>query len=220
MQGHTLILASGSPRRRELIPLLGLPWEVWPANVDEDSVEDVDPETNVMRTAQLKASAVAGQAPSQAVVVAADTTVALNGQMLNKPADEADARSMLLSLRGRTHRVYTGIAVVNKSTAQMISDVATIEVPMREYSIDEIEAYISSGDPMDKAGAYAIQHPVFQPVFEMSGCYAGVVGLPLCHLVRALRRVGVAINAEVAAACQAHHGYDCPVFEHILSRRT
>lgn len=220
MQRPTLILASGSPRRRELIPLLGLPWEVWPADVDEESIGDAEPEINVLRTAQLKASAIAGQAPSQAVVVAADTTVALNGQMLNKPADEADARRMLLLLRGRTHCVHTGITVVNKRTGQTISDVATIEVPMREYSIGEIEAYISSGDPMDKAGAYAIQHPVFRPVMGMRGCYAGVVGLPLCHLVRALRTVGVTVNAEVAAACQAHHGYNCPVFEHILSRRT
>lgn len=220
MTGPKLILASASPRRKELVPLLGLPWEVWPANVDEGSINETDPEINVLRTAQLKASAIAAEAPDRAIVVAADTTVALNGQMLNKPADEADARHMLLSLRGRTHYVHTGITVVNKGAAKTISDVATIMVPMREYSIEEIEAYISSGDPMDKAGAYAIQHPDFQPVIQMKGCYSGVVGLPLCHLARALERVGVVVEVDVAAACQAHHGYNCPVFERILNRQT
>ena len=92
MQNPRLILASGSPRRKELVPLLGLPWEVWPANVDEESIRDTDPVINVLRTAQLKASAVVAETPSRAIVVAADTTVALDGRMLNKPADEADAR--------------------------------------------------------------------------------------------------------------------------------
>jgi len=219
MQRVRLILASGSPRRKELIPLLGVPWEVWPANVDEESIDEIDPEVNVVRTAQLKASAVAAQAPNQATVVAADTTVALDGRMLNKPADEADARQMLLSLRGRTHNVHTSITVVNKGAARTISDVATIEVPMREYSVEEIETYIATGDPLDKAGAYAIQHPVFRPVMRMEGCYAGVVGLPLCHLTRALGKAGVAVEVDIAAACQAHHSYNCAVFESFLGRQ-
>jgi septum formation protein len=218
MQNLRLVLASGSPRRRELIPLLGLPWEVWPANVDEESIEETDPELNVARTAQLKASTVAAEAPTQAIVVAADTTVALDGRMLNKPANEADARRMLLSLRGRTHQVYTGITVINNASAKTITDVATIKVPMREYSIDEIETYIATGDPLDKAGAYAIQHPVFRPVIRMEGCYAGVVGLPLCHLTRALGKVGVVVGVDIARACQTHHSYNCPVFESFLSR--
>ena len=220
MPDAKLILASASPRRRELIPLLGLPWEAWPAGVDEDSIADSDPVVNVMRTAQLKASAVALKAPRRAIVVGADTTVAIDGQMLNKPADQGEARQMLLSLRGRTHHVHTGITVINNGDDMTVTDVATVEVPMREYSVEEIEAYVASGDPLDKAGAYAIQHPVFRPVLRMEGCYAGVVGLPLCHLTRALDQVGVSIDVDVASACQAHHRYDCPVFSGILGQLT
>lgn len=220
MSDAKLILASASPRRRELIPLLGLPWEAWPADVDEGSIADSDPVVNVMRTAQLKASTVALRAPRRAVVVGADTTVAIDDRMLNKPANQAEARDMLLSLRGRTHHVHTGITVINNGSDMEVADVATTEVPMREYSAEEIEAYVASGDPLDKAGAYAIQHPVFRPVLRMEGCYAGVVGLPLCHLTRALGKVGVSIDVDVASACQLHHRYDCPIFSSILGQLT
>jgi predicted house-cleaning NTP pyrophosphatase (Maf/HAM1 superfamily) len=87
---------------------------------------------------------------------------------------------------------------------------------MRNYSDQEIEAYIATGDPLDKAGSYAIQHPGFQPVIDFFGCFAGVVGLPLCHLVRSLRKSGVSVPVDIAAVCQAYHHYDCPVFETIL----
>jgi MAF protein len=187
--------------------------------VDEKSIEEDDPVANVLQTAQLKAYAVAAEAPDRAVIIAADTTVAFNGRMLGKPVDEANARQMLLLLRGHTHYVHTGIVVVNKAAANMVSDVATIEVPMREYSIEEIESYVATGDPLDKAGAYAIQHPVFRPVSRLSGCYAGVVGLPLCHLTWSLNRAGVEVDVDIAAACQAHHSYDCPVFERVLGRQ-
>jgi predicted house-cleaning NTP pyrophosphatase (Maf/HAM1 superfamily) len=88
---------------------------------------------------------------------------------------------------------------------------------MRNYSIPEIEAYIATGDPLDKAGAYAIQHPEFRPVEKLEGCYATVVGLPLCHLVRALRDLGTEVSADVPSSCQEHHNYDCPIFDQILS---
>jgi len=213
-----LILASASPRRQELIPFLGLPWRVMVAQVDEESVSHPDPALDVIATARLKAAEVVSRAPGGAVVVAADTTVVLDGRRLNKPADPEGARDMLRQLRGRNHHVHTGIVVVDKNRDRWISDVATVEVPMRDYSPSEIDAYVASGDPLDKAGAYAIQHPGFHPVTALSDCYAAVVGLPLCHLARALRHLGLPITADVAALCQEHHRYQCPVFDGILNR--
>jgi MAF protein len=215
-----LILASASPRRRELIRLFGQPVEVWTAEVDEDSVTHPDPAVNVVETAALKAEDVARRAPADAVIIAADTTVALGERMLNKPADAAEAAAMLRLLRGQTHQVHTGIVVINVATGQEVRDVATVDVPMRPYSDDEINAYIATGDPLDKAGAYAIQHPGFRPVESLSGCYAAVVGLPLCHLARALRRVGAALPGDIATACQANHAYNCPIYPTILSAET
>jgi MAF protein len=213
-----LILASGSPRRQQLIQLLGLPWRVMVADVDEDSIDHPDPAVNVIQTAQLKAEAVLPLVPEKAIVLAVDTTVALDGQMLNKPTDENEARAMLQRLRGRTHQVHTGLVIINKATGQLITDVASVNVPMRHYTDEEIEAYIATGDPLDKAGAYAIQHPDFRPVSQLQDCYAAVVGLPLCHLVRSLRKIGVDVPVDIAHHCQVYHQYDCPVFERILAK--
>lgn len=213
----TLILASASPRRRELIQLLGLPYEIVTADVDESSVTHPDPAVNVVETARLKANAVAAQTTRRdAIIIAADTTVAIDGEMLGKPAHDAEARQMLRRLRGRVHQVHTGIVLVHTGTGDVVADVASVDVPMRAYTDAEIEAYIASGDPLDKAGAYAIQHPDFAPVAHLADCYAAVVGLPLCHLARALRRLGVRPLADVPSRCQQHHGYDCPVYEKIL----
>jgi MAF protein len=211
------ILASASPRRRELVRLLGVPWHRLEAAVDESIVDDRDPGANVVKTAALKAGAVAHRAPPQAVILAADTAVVVDGEMLGKPADAADARQMLKSLRGRTHQVYTGIVIVNKAVDRVAADLAVVDVPIRSYGDDEIDAYIATGDPLDKAGAYGIQHPGFRPVAHLTGCYAAVVGLPLCHVARTLHQVGVSLPADVAAACQAHHNYRCPIFTEVLA---
>jgi septum formation protein len=212
-----LILASASPRRQAMIRLFGLPVQVWPADVDE-TVQHPDPAVYVLQTARLKAEAITPQAPADAVIIAADTTVALDGHILGKPADPAEARAMLQQLRGRTHQVHTAIVVLNKANGRLVEEVATVDVPMRAYRDDEIEAYIATGDPFDKAGGYAIQHPTFRPVANLADCYAAVVGLPLCHLALALRQVGVPPAVDIAAACQAHHQYDCPVYTSILER--
>jgi MAF protein len=212
----TLILASGSPRRQELIQLLGQSWQVMAADVDEASIDHPDPAVNVVQTALLKAEAVCLHTPADAVIIAADTIVVLDNRVLGKPAGKEEAGTMLRQLRGRTHQVFTGLAIINKRTGQTVTDFAEIIVPMRNYTDQEIEAYIATGDPLDKAGSYAIQHPVFQPVSNLDGCFAGVVGLPLCHLVRALRNCGVSIQTDIAAACQAFHNYNCPVFKEIL----
>jgi septum formation protein len=210
------ILASASPRRKNLIQLLGISWDIWAADVDESSVNHNNPAVDVVETARIKAEAVADKAPQNSLIVGADTTVALDQQRLNKPRDITDAVQMLQQLRGRVHQVYTGIVVINNLTEQQITDVATVDVPMRKYTNAEVEKYVASGDPMDKAGAYAIQDPVFRPVVGLEGCYAGVMGLPLCHLTRALHQLGVDIPADVALVCQAAHHYDCPIHEIIL----
>ncbi len=136
---------------------------------------------------------------------------------------------MLERLRGRTHQVLTALAVVRLRTEELAQraqarpskwrmecDLCVTDVPMRQYSAAEMEHYIASGDPMDKAGAYAIQHRGFHPVESLQGCYANVVGLPLCHLLRTLRKLGVDSQADLPAACQATLGYNCPVYQQVL----
>jgi len=186
------------------------------ADVDESSVDHPDPAVNVIQTAALKAEAVSPHAPPDAIIIAADTIVVLDNQVLGKPSGPEEAKTALQQLRGRTHQVFTGLTIINKTTGQTVNDVAEIKVPMRAYTDQEIDAYIATGDPLDKAGSYAIQHDGFHPVINFGGCFAGVVGLPLCHLVRSLRKSGISIQIDIVAACQAHHHYDCPVFESIL----
>jgi septum formation protein len=123
---------------------------------------------------------------------------------------------MLHRLRNRSHEVYTAITLIDLQTDQAITDLALAVVPMRNYSDNEIEEYIASGDPFDKAGAYAIQHAGFQPVDRFAGCYANVMGLPLCHVTRSLRRLGLEPINDVPIACQAHLRYECGVFEEVL----
>jgi MAF protein len=211
-----LILASASPRRRELVPLLGFPWAIEAVDVDETIIDLPDPAENVMKTSELKAVASAKQSDADALILAADTTVVLDGLMLNKPQDAVEAGQMLRDLRNRVHQVYTGITIIDKAANQQVADVAMVDVPMRNYSDSEIEAYVRTGDPLDKAGAYAIQHSKFRPVINFGGCYAAVVGLPLCHVARTLYQTDADATGDVAAKCQDHHNYDCPVFKSIL----
>ncbi|MCW5875977.1 MAG: septum formation protein Maf [Anaerolineales bacterium] len=215
-----IVLASSSPRRKALLALAGAPFEVQAADINEDVHPGEDPLAYVRRLAEEKAAKAAeAYAGQDVLIIAADTTVANDGHILGKPADGEEARQMLSSLRGREHMVYSGIAVLRTASGEMRSDVATTSVPMRAYSGAEIEAYIATGDPLDKAGAYAIQHPGFHPVAEMEGCRANVVGLPLCHLKRNLEKWNHMLPDDLPAACQAHLQYDCPVSEAILEWR-
>jgi MAF protein len=150
------------------------------------------------------------------VIVAADTTVINEGTIFGKPINAADAVRMLKALRGHTHQVYTGLAVLETSTGILLTDLCVTDVPMRNYTDAEIDAYVETGDPLDKAGAYAIQHAKFQPVESMSGCFASVMGLPMCHLVRVLAQMERTPNANVPANCQAKLRYECPVSAAIL----
>jgi len=123
---------------------------------------------------------------------------------------------MLNQLRGHTHQVFTAAAFYRVSDGKMLTELCVTDVPMRAYSDNEISAYVQTGDPLDKAGAYAIQHPNFQPVESMRGCYASVMGLPMCHVVRTLNALDVLPLADVPAACQNLLSYECPVSGAIL----
>ena len=212
-----LMLASNSPRRRQLLALGGWMFGVEVSNIDESILPAELPEAYVRRLAEAKARAILERARPEHIIVGADTSVVIDGEVLGKPLDAQDARNMLLRLRGRTHQVYTGIAILRASDGSLLTDVCVTDVPMRAYSDEEIDAYVLSGDPMDKAGAYGIQNPDFQPVARMEGCYASVMGLPLCHLTVLLRQMGVTPHADVPRNCQAALEYYCPVFRSILS---
>ena len=213
-----LVLASNSPRRKELLALGGQAFEVKPAEVNEDPQPGEQPIDYVQRLAGEKAQKAATGLEPDALVLAADTTVVCQGRIVGKPKDADEARAMLKALRGQTHIVYTAISVRTSAGVQL-NDLATTQVPMRAYSDEEIEAYVASGDPLDKAGAYAIQHAGFHPVASMQGCLANVVGLPLCHLKRTLMKSNLSFDADLPSACQAHFAYDCPVTGDILAWR-
>ncbi len=212
----TLILASASPRRHQLLALGGWEFAVQVADVDETPRAGEDPGEYVLRLAEAKARAVAERGAMGAAVIAADTTVVADGEILGKPADAAEAEAMLRQLRGRVHQVLTGVAVLRLGDGRLETELAITDVPMRAYSDEEMRNYIASGDPFDKAGGYAIQHAGFNPAPELSGCYANVVGLPLCHLTRALARLGIAARQEVPPACQQALAYSCTVYSGIL----
>jgi MAF protein len=211
-----IVLASTSPRRRQLLALGNWKFTVDVLDVDESQQADESPRDYVLRLAQAKALAVAKKVHSENIIIGSDTAVVDGNSILGKPKDREDAARMLKQLRGHTHQVYTGVAFYRVSDGKMLTELCVTDVPMRAYSDDEIAAYVQTGDPLDKAGAYAIQHPNFQPVESMSGCYASVMGLPMCHVVRALRTMNVDSATEVPMACQNLLNYDCPVSSAIL----
>jgi septum formation protein len=177
-----LILASASPRRRELLTQAGFEFHVHPAHIPEDPIPGEDPITYVTRLAREKAEAVfqimVGQ-PSgpSTIVLGADTTVSLDNHILGKPESPADAARMLRILSGRTHRVITGVALVSTHRTQAVAEVTEVEfLPLSEA---QIQSYIATGEPNDKAGAYAIQGRAARWIPRIRGCYFNVVGLPI-----------------------------------------
>jgi nucleoside triphosphate pyrophosphatase len=213
----TLVLASNSPRRKHLLGLGGWTFTVLPAEVDESPLPGEAASVYVLRLAQDKARYVASMSSPEATVIASDTTVVDNGDILGKPASSRQAEVMLRRLRGHRHQVYTGLAALRVVDGTLLTDCCVTDVPMRNYSDEEMLAYIASGDPLDKAGAYAIQHPGFKPVTSLNGCYANVVGLPLCHLMRTLDKLDVHPDANIPVACQASLQYSCPIYHRILA---
>jgi septum formation protein len=201
-----LILASTSPRRHALLRSLGLEFGLDAAGVDETPLAGEAPDALVCRLCRAKAWVVAGRHPG-ATILAADTLVALEGALLGKPAGQAEAVAMLHALRGRTHQVYTAVCVV--ADGGIRSQLSVSHVTMRPYSDDEVFAYVAGGDPLDKAGAYAIQHPLFSPVAHWEGCYAGIMGLPLRLAADLLVAAGIAVPADVGAVCERMSGARC-----------
>ncbi len=210
-----LILASNSPRRHFLLALTGWDFEVLPADVDETVIPGESPQDYVIRLAADKAKAVAVRTSERVGMISADTTVVDGDEILGKPNGAADAERMLRQLRAKSHQVYTGLAVLS-SGGELKTELCCTDVPMRSYSDGEMHAYIESGDPLDKAGAYAIQHAGFHPVDHLKGCYANVVGLPLCHLTRSMRKLGIEPLENVPEACQSALGYQCSIFDLVL----
>ena len=210
------MLASNSPRRRQLLALGNWAFSVKVVDIDETPLADELPKNYVLRLAQAKALAVSEMASPENIIIGSDTTVVDGDSILGKPTDTQDAESMLKQLRGRTHQVYTGIALYRVQDGKMLTELSITDVSMRNYSNEEITAYIDTGDPMDKAGAYAIQHPEFDPVASKQGCYAGVMGLPMCHVLRALQKFDISPAADVPAACQSVLNYRCQVSSAIL----
>ena len=209
-----IVLASNSPRRRQLLSLTGWHFTVSAADVDESQYANENPADYVLRLAETKARAI--HADADQVVLAADTTVVDGPDILGKPKDNAEAAAMLKRLRGHTHQVYTGIALLRAKDGLLLHDLCVTDVPMREYSDEEIDAYVQTGDPLDKAGAYAIQHPEFKPVAHMDGCFASVMGLPVCHVIRLMRQMDLQPNAEFFVPCETLLEYQCPVSNAIM----
>ena len=210
-----LVLASASPRRRELFSILEAPFTVAAADVDEEIEEGESPQEMVCRLSLVKARAVA-LSHNGDLIVAADTIVVLDGDVLGKPADEAEAVAMLRRLRGRKHIVLSGVTAYQPASGRAITELAESAVWMRAYTDEEAARYAASGDPLDKAGAYAIQHQSFSPVERIGGCYASVMGLPLCHLARALAQLGLTLPVDVPQACRGFTGHRCLVAGEIL----
>ncbi len=212
------ILASSSPRRRELFGTLGIPYTVIKPDIDETQHTGENPLDYVERLSQEKAVQVVKHLSQPSAVLAADTVVILSadtmgvdgqGVILGKPVDAADARDMLKRLRGRVHQVCTAItllSLIGDDVRTRITQITRTDVLMRDYTDVEIDAYIATGDPFDKAGSYAIQHPVFRPVARIDGCYTNVVGLPMCTLQTLLAGIRWP-NIEAKPVCHCNEQY-------------
>jgi septum formation protein len=225
------VLASGSPRRREFMELLDLPFVVVTAEaagtpIDETPLPDEKPTDLVQRLSQIKAKAIANALPQldkaafglpavlppQIIVLAADTIVVLADKILGKPAHPADAVAMLKQLRLQPHFVYSGLTVAAADSQGQINHQITrlhqSEVRMRPYTDVEIDAYVASGDPLDKAGAYGIQNQTFAPVSHLDGCFASVMGFPLGELADALQEMKITLP-PIGPLCTGHTGHPC-----------
>jgi septum formation protein len=186
----TFILASSSPRRRELLTSIGLTFEVMPSDIPEIHQPGESPEEYVARLSRGKAAVIADKHP-EAWIIAADTTVLLGDELLEKPADADDAKRMLATISGKTHTVYTGVTLQNTARGWHDTRVAETEVRMLPLDERDIAWYVSTGEPLDKAGAYAAQGIGAVFIDSIHGSYTNVVGLPLALLFQMLRRAGV-----------------------------
>jgi septum formation protein len=218
-----VILASASPRRQQFFHSLGIPFSPESADIDEAPATNETPVAMVERLAIAKALTVGKRlaarhgdedesAPTEFLVVGADTVVAIHEEMLGKPAHVEEAYAMLLRLRGRPHQVHTALAFTHFACGKLLrtrSLVNTTTVNMRCYSESEIAAYVATGDPLDKAGAYAIQHKKFRPVESLTGCPAAVMGLPVADLLRLLAEFNLPVERSPLQVCGVLTGVQC-----------
>jgi len=207
-----LILASESPRRREILQSAGLVFSIVPAQVEELMTGPdlaMLPEEN----AGHKAAWVFDRHPDCAVI-GADTVIMFENEIIGKPRDSDDAFAILSRLSGHRHQVLTGVAVIGPGIKKSFT--VTSDIVFKPYDQTVIRQYLRQVHVLDKAGAYAIQHRGFQPVEHLNGCYASVMGLPLCHISRGLRQLDIVNRTGVAAECQSALEYACPVFSSIL----
>lgn len=214
------ILASKSPRRKMLLRNLIDHFVVINPEVLEQENPGETPTAFVRRLAKEKAleagTAIAQSSLGDVVIIAADTIVVDKDEILGKPRDQQDAHRILNQLNGKTHQVLSGIALYQPAEKNIQTKVVCTDVLMREYTENEIQKYINSGDPMDKAGAYAIQNRDFNPAPAFRDCYANVMGLPLCHLAVLMKEMGYKGDEMVAESCQESIHYQCPVYAGIL----
>lgn len=182
-----LILASASPRRRDLLKQVGLTFSVVPSAIDESMVCTECPAAHVRRLSEAKAADIAQRYP-QSWILGADTIVFINGNILGKPANPADARKMLRQLSGATHKVLTGYSLMNQTLHRSFSDTIGTEVEFKNLTENEIKWYIDTGEPFDKAGGYAIQGIGSFLVKRISGSFTNVVGLPLCEVIETFKK--------------------------------
>jgi MAF protein len=210
-----LILASGSPRRRELLSLLGVAFQTCVPEVDELPAFGEIPAEVPQRISRLKAEH-AARGLERGIVVAADTVVVHKGAVLGKPRDADHAGEMLRRLRGKRHFVLSGVTVLEVSTGKKITELCESKVWLRDLQDQEIQRYVASGDPLDKAAAYAIQNTEYAPVAKVVGCPANVMGLPMCHVARNLRRFGITLPNTAPTRCEIRYGYTCALTEYVM----
>ena len=217
MSDLTIVLASNSPRRKQILSWSGINFTVRPPDIDETPLPGELPVDYVQRLATEKARKMSGSAGFKELILAADTTVADGKEIIGKPANDEEARRMLEKLRGRVHFVHTAIVIFAPSNGRMERELCSTRVRMRQFTDEEITNYIKTGDPLDKAGAYGIQNQEFHPVDQLKGCFASVMGMPLCHVERTLRRMGYGERTNIPYLCQDQLAYNCPIFQRVLS---
>ncbi len=211
----TLILASASPRRQAFLRALGLPVRLHPADVDESPLPNETPECMTRRLASLKAETARTDLPSDllaepTLLLGLDTTVVHAGDILGKPKDDLEAESFLHRLRTGPHEVCTGYCLINLQTGRRRTGVHVSRLTMRNYTDADIERYVRTGDPFDKAGGYALQDRDFDPVAQVDGCAASVMGMPIHHLLHLLRdELGWPIPADFSSVCVRLTGCPC-----------
>ena len=193
---------------------MGLPFETRPGNFIEPKQGSQGPQTYVLSLAAAKADHVLAN-PGE-IIFSADTIVAFGDELLGKPADDTEADETLEKLRGRAHTVYTALNLCDVAADKTLQSVCKTTVLMRQWTLEEQAAYIYKGSYRDKAGGYAIQAPDFHPVERIEGCYANVMGLPLCHLYRLFAQLGLSLPADLPKACQEHNGISCSSYPAIL----